>query len=321
MNISNSKRSSTIRVKSLEHHQIIKQYLQEHEYEFHSFTPQHERKTLLELRGIHGTIEEKDVSEALLELLISKGITIGKDDISVKLSKAANEERQNNIFIIKASNELPINTILGIKFLLNQKVYWQRFHSKDVAQCKKCQQFLHVAHNCDRKYRCVKCDEDHQPGECSRIDRTQGNPTCVNCKGQHPANYKGCPVHKEMLKNKRLHRTQQQQRNQQLTQNLEFQINHVNGKSYAQMTKNDAYNVVQNLSPLLNTTKNSSIPKNNKNALNEFVNEIPQKLFGCNIVDLLKKVNNLNNQMKKTDNIQEQQSIYLNFLSNICVVH
>ncbi|KAI4473877.1 hypothetical protein M0802_015898 [Mischocyttarus mexicanus] len=47
-------------------------------------------------------------------------------------------------------------------------------------QCRRCQRFGHSVSNCDLEYRCVKCREEHEPGECKA------------------ASYRGCPKAKKI---------------------------------------------------------------------------------------------------------------------------
>lgn len=320
VSISNSKSNSTIKIKNEAHFERVKTYLHEHKYEFHSFTPSNERKTLLQLKGIHGSNEVEDVKSALIDEFSLKGISIDKEEMTVRLFKKGNDEYQNSIFIIGVSNKSPINLMLKINYLLGQRVYWQRFHNKDVAQCKKCQQFLHAAHNCERKFRCVKCLNDHKPGECARQDPKEGKPQCVNCKGEHPANYKGCPAFKDVLKIKKQKLEQQKLNRQQLTQTFERNINSVNGKSYAQTTRSQINRKPVNGSSSNKEKSNSTmIDPQTKNNVNDFVNGMPNSLFGCNLSDLLNEINGLRSEILKTVNQQEQQVIYLNFLARLCV--
>lgn len=51
--------------------------------------------------------------------------------------------------------------------------------------------------NCSRPYRCIKCPNQHRPGECPlntirEASEITVKPHCVNCLGEHPANYRGC---------------------------------------------------------------------------------------------------------------------------------
>lgn len=68
--------------------------------------------------------------------------------------------------------------------------------------CSRCQRVGHSSSNCHLDFRCVKCAENHEPGNCAikkeiKIDKTQIY--CVRCKMYgHPATYKGCIKYKEI---------------------------------------------------------------------------------------------------------------------------
>ena len=40
----------------------------------------------------------------------------------------------------------------------------------------------------------MKCSTNHEQGECLRTSR-EGDPSCCNCGGNHPANFRGCPAY------------------------------------------------------------------------------------------------------------------------------
>ncbi|XP_075150698.1 uncharacterized protein LOC142224797 [Haematobia irritans] len=49
--------------------------------------------------------------------------------------------------------------------------------------------------------KCVKCNLDHEPGECLRTKEDQTEPFCNNCgETGHPANWRGCPTYKKHIK-------------------------------------------------------------------------------------------------------------------------
>jgi PAX-interacting protein 1 len=62
-----------------------------------------------------------------------------------------------------------------------------------VIQCMDCQEYGHTRNYCHKKAKCVKCGDAHLSGGCTKPVTTP--PICANCKGDHTANYKGCPVH------------------------------------------------------------------------------------------------------------------------------
>uniref|UniRef100_A0A1B0GQR5 Uncharacterized protein n=1 Tax=Phlebotomus papatasi TaxID=29031 RepID=A0A1B0GQR5_PHLPP len=70
---------------------------------------------------------------------------------------------------------------------------------KEVVQCTRCQRFNHTKAFCNRAPRCVKCTSSgHTSSDCPRKSRDD-NVQCVNCLGRHPANYRGCIVHKQLM--------------------------------------------------------------------------------------------------------------------------
>lgn len=50
-------------------------------------------------------------------------------------------------------------------------------------------------------FMCVKCTDSHEPGQCQLLSEINNdNVKCVNCNGNHLANYRGCPKLKELEK-------------------------------------------------------------------------------------------------------------------------
>jgi PAX-interacting protein 1 len=69
-------------------------------------------------------------------------------------------------------------------------------------QCKNCQSWGHTKSYCHKESRCVKCAGKHTTESCSKPKEVP--PKCYNCGENHPANYRGCAVAKELqaLRNK-----------------------------------------------------------------------------------------------------------------------
>jgi hypothetical protein len=81
--------------------------------------------------------------------------------------------------------------------LLNAKVIFEPPHKKkEIVQCKRCQQYGHTRTYCRHPFRCVKCGKNHESTSCVKQITTP--PTCALCEGDHPANYKGCTVYKNL---------------------------------------------------------------------------------------------------------------------------
>ncbi|GBN85974.1 hypothetical protein AVEN_201422-1 [Araneus ventricosus] len=58
-------------------------------------------------------------------------------------------------------------------------------------QCYKCQDYFHHSSRCTRDPRCMKCAGNHWSRDCPKPKETPA--TCLHCKGNHTANYSGCP--------------------------------------------------------------------------------------------------------------------------------
>lgn len=77
---------------------------------------------------------------------------------------------------------------------------------RPVIQCFKCLNFGHMSKFCKKMTVCSICGQSHSYKECENID----NPFCVNCKGNHVALSKSCPIKMKKIeenKQKIMHKT------------------------------------------------------------------------------------------------------------------
>ncbi|CAH1188804.1 unnamed protein product [Phyllotreta striolata] len=100
------------------------------------------------------------------------------------------------IYIIQISPDSNLKSITEIDTLNNIAVTWNKLKKTGKTQCRRCQRIGHVSLNCTMPYRCVKCIEEHKPGECPITEKVQPEKLyCVLCKKYgHPASYGKCPV-------------------------------------------------------------------------------------------------------------------------------
>lgn len=87
--------------------------------------------------------------------------------------------------------------IFSLQYLFYTKIIVEEpFHRNEIVQCKRCQSYGHTKSYCNLKPRCVKCAGSHLSENCKKT--RDEPPICVHCKQDHPANYRGCIVHKEL---------------------------------------------------------------------------------------------------------------------------
>jgi hypothetical protein len=99
-------------------------------------------------------------------------------------------------------NPAPNNPeIFKLKTLCHSIVKIEEPHSKrDLPQCHRCQNYGHTRTYCNRTPRCVRCGQAHVSDMCEKPKDTPA--TCALCGKDHPANYRGCAVHKELQKSR-----------------------------------------------------------------------------------------------------------------------
>lgn len=200
-----NKNCTHIITEKIEDYQHLRKLLQQSDIEFHTYTPKEERKSNIVLRNIDSSYAAEDITCGVNDLEI---------DVKIhKVSKFSTERstRQNvdlNLWLIQLEPNSNEKELLATKFLLNQRVSFERMKQKNTSQCRNCQNFGHSAVNCARKYRCVKCLESHKPGACTvtitaTVEGEEAKKAkCVNCKGDHPANYRGCKAYDAHIKSR-----------------------------------------------------------------------------------------------------------------------
>ncbi|GIY96443.1 nucleic-acid-binding protein from transposon X-element [Caerostris extrusa] len=82
--------------------------------------------------------------------------------------------------------------LFNLEFLNHFKIKCEPLRKKPgPAQCFNCQQFFHHSRFCSRNPVCVKCAGPHKSGNCPKPKDSPA--CCALCKGDHTANYSGCP--------------------------------------------------------------------------------------------------------------------------------
>ncbi|VVC38953.1 Pre-C2HC domain [Cinara cedri] len=138
---------------------------------------------------------------------------------------------------------------------------------KDIPQCLRCQSYGHTRAYFNHHPRCVRCGDLHDSTSCQK-DQSQPA-TCALCGGPHPANYKGCSVHKELNKNRKLSPTNPWHKNapnhQASSSTQEPQINTlVEFPPLPQNTHNNSHKTIK---------ESPNVPNNTTDQLTSFITE------------------------------------------------
>jgi len=183
--------------------------------EYHCYKLKQERNYCFIIRGLHPTTNLQRIKDALFQqgYRVCHMVNLRKRIKSADGNYSYKQLPLHRVEIISTEHN---KEVFDIKELLYTKVTMEAPRkTRDIPQCVRCQQLGHTKNYCAIAQRCVKCAGNHWTKECKKpID---AKPTCANCRGEHPANYKGCPVYKkkqEALNPKQKKVTQRMQKKQ-----------------------------------------------------------------------------------------------------------
>jgi hypothetical protein len=158
--------------------------------EFHTYKPRQDRSFRVVLRNLHPSTEVHGIKQAITEK--------GHEVTNVWNAKQRGTNRPLPVHFIDIKLQSNNKDVYHITTLLNTIVKVEAPHVKRaIPQCMRCQKYGHTRNYCRNTPKCVKCAEQHLTRECPR--KTQDDAVkCANCGEQHPANYRGCTVHKQL---------------------------------------------------------------------------------------------------------------------------
>ena len=161
-------------------------------FQYHTYENKQLRTIRVMARGIHHLTPVDHIQKYINE-------KYKLDCVKVAPKLQYKTKKPLNMFMLTFANGSSIDDIFNIKEICRQIITIEAIKgTKEIAQCKKCQQFGHTKTYCARIPKCARCAETHLTKDCNKDGRSA--PICVNCKGNHPASYRGCPNAKEAQK-------------------------------------------------------------------------------------------------------------------------
>lgn len=159
-------------------------------YRYYTFAEPHEKPITFVLKGVGDIYTKDEIASSLKELKLPV----------IKVSFLVNTPGLPIVHLVQFERGDPSFNFAFVQHKAKAIgegliVRWELFDraQKRITQCHKCQQFGHAATHCTREFKCVKCTDKHDPGQCARKSREVGKPKCVNCAGDHTANSRICP--------------------------------------------------------------------------------------------------------------------------------
>jgi len=179
-----------VQAKTIETYDKIIESLKEKNTEYHTYQKKQEKSFKVVLRHIHHSTE----IESIKEEIESHGHKVRNIfNMRQKITK-----KPLSLFAVELEPANNNKSIYTIEYLLNMKIKFEVPHyNREIPQCTNCQRYGHTKNFCSRAPRCVKCTGSHRTSNCLRKKRSD-QVKCVLCEGNHPANYKGCEIYKQL---------------------------------------------------------------------------------------------------------------------------
>ncbi|CAI6347136.1 unnamed protein product [Macrosiphum euphorbiae] len=169
-------------------------FLKEKKAQYHTFQLKEDKPTRAVIRNLHPTTSTDLIkSELELRLFEVRKVT----NVLHKTSKCPLP-----LFFVDLEPTHYSNDIFKLSSLLHTKVKVEEpYKPKVISQCLNCQEYGHTRAYCGYSARCVRCSAFHPSSECSKPRDSPAK--CALCSGDHPANYRGCSVYKELQRRKK----------------------------------------------------------------------------------------------------------------------
>ena len=167
----------------MEQHSHILKTLENHAYSFHTYLTADQKKKCFIIRGLTSELGYSDTE--IYDELVRAGFPASAF-VREHLTGHMRANGGHTLFKIVVPSNFDENIFHQIRSIFGIGIKFERFLSKDVTQCTKCQRYFHTSTACYRQPRCVKCTSNHETRHCEKP--TEAEPQCVNCNGYHTAN-------------------------------------------------------------------------------------------------------------------------------------
>lgn len=169
------------------------QELAKNDVKYFTYQLKSERSFRVVIKGLHSSTNQDELKEEIS----TKGHCV-KNIYNVKSRK---DQQPLPMFFLDIAPQENNKEIYEINHLLYCKVIIEPIRQiRQIPQCANCLRLGHTKNFCKRQTRCVKCGGLHSSKICKVSERKDLK--CALCEQNHPANYRGCRVYKELQQKK-----------------------------------------------------------------------------------------------------------------------
>jgi hypothetical protein len=170
-----------------------KTFLKQHKVPFNLIKPNGSKPYRVVIKGISPTTPPKAIQDDLFAIEFNVQNVIPMTAWSDRASLT--------MHIVELGNVPHSQKISQLNHLCYIRITVEPYKGRTVPpQCAQCQQFYHVAANCQAPPVCGHCTREHCSWQCDKRFEPNFVPVCALCKmGEHCSKYRGCPYFRNLM--------------------------------------------------------------------------------------------------------------------------
>lgn len=269
----------------------VKGQLDESNIQYTTKTPLNERELKLIIRNLPPNITPVEIEEDLK----SKQLPVLK---VAQITKKENDKivHAYPLFMVTFQKGTDIKTVIQHNKICFCIIQWEKIKSKGITQCYRCQSFGHIALNCTKTPRCVKCGQTHRTEICKKP--LEATPTCANCGQDHTANYTMCPKRPVFI---------QKHKNNPRAPTI-------NNTSFPPINKN--INPVNTSTPIW-PTQRSVNQDNNSTGIADIIMLVKSFIQNFDLINIINKIKNLMSRINAAPDGASKLMLVIDFVVSI----
>ncbi|KAL4104083.1 hypothetical protein QTP88_019396 [Uroleucon formosanum] len=182
-----------IQTASPEAYRILVHHLKNNDALFHTFQLNQDKPIRAVIRNIHSSTTVDEIKKELTDLSFE---VLQITQVLHKTTKLPLP-----LFFVDLPQSEKSSEIFKLTSLLYAKIKVEEpYKHRTIPQCLNCQDYGHTRAYYGYPARCVRCGAPHISSDCPKPRELPAK--CALCAGDHPANYKGCTVFKELQRRK-----------------------------------------------------------------------------------------------------------------------
>jgi len=179
-----------INANTIDTYRSLTKHIKEENIVHHTYQIKTERAYRIVIRHLHHSVLPEDIKGEL-----QKEGHMVRNIMNIKHKQT---KEPLSLFVEDLEPQANNKEIFNLQFLSNTKITIEKPHkSQNIVQCQRCQAYGHSKTYCTKPYQCVKYGGQHDSKDCKKP--RHNSVKCALCGDDHPANYNGCTVYRNLV--------------------------------------------------------------------------------------------------------------------------